>query len=181
MNEPRRCLLLPTLPTSPFSGRLVAGYRAGPSPSITQADLPDGNVVTQAPTRNLCARKQFGGEVETAGSHGWHVGQSNNIGDLGRDARAPTTKRQRKHGAVQCHALTLLDRRDQLLTELLGGVGTPVGVVDDLAVMIYLVGVTIPRYSLQQAFESGCTAVRRFRPQPRAEKFTLTACPKPTC
>jgi hypothetical protein len=70
-----------------------------------------------------------------------------------------------------------------LPTELLGSAGNAGGMVDDLAVKIYLVGVTIPRYSLQQAFESGCTAppMRRFRPQPRAEKFTLTACPKPTC
>jgi hypothetical protein len=73
--------------------------------------------------REILRAQAVCGEVETAGSHGWHVGQSNNIGDLGRDARAPTTRRQRKHGAVQCHALTLLDRRDQLLTELRGGVG----------------------------------------------------------
>ena len=96
----------------------------------------------------------------------------------------PRQRPSENTGPVQCHALTLLDRSDQLRTELLGSVGNAGGMVDDLAVMIYLVGVTIPRYSLQQAFViSGVVQLPFLCASDsvlslRAEKSTLTAMPE---
>jgi hypothetical protein len=124
MNEPRRCLLFADssdIAVLPSSGRWVPRR---PSPNIAQADLPDVPVVTQAPARNLCVRKQFGGEVETAGqSRLARRAKQRHWGSRTRH-EAPTTTRQRKHGAVECRASGR--RRD-------AGRG-----VDDLAVMIYL-------------------------------------------
>src|ERR1700737_5429263 len=120
MNAPRRLLLLAD---SSVIAALPSSLRTVSSAYYDSGSFARSQRRRQRQSEILLRGKQFGGEVEAVGRGRRGVGQRNHIGDLGQTRGHRRPRPCESTSRVQCQVLTLLDRRNQLPTELLGGAG----------------------------------------------------------